>query len=469
MEEQRKPFRFSLKTMLGLMLIFGVGIGMLGHAFNHYPEVFRVVVIALSSFIPFILATLTVIALGNRLKDRRVILWGVILTLMPFFGMGVLGISEPFLATSGPSGLKALSTSLVLKDRLPKDIDSPWVWRELASRVGTSDITSQQADAAIGQLIGFIDTNYPTGCNSPLSWQKDFLLPAYQAQLISKSTSIELCDAYFGNAFQLGFSSKYRSTSELIRFNIEGHQIHWANGAGIPYLPVWSIESLSIDNEQIAFNLVDDRYSHHGRHVSQQSYQLDNTLEPGDYKLNAKIQVAYVDPSLLVGINSGFLDKSSWPKPIHEQVIEIQQKLHIYAEKESLVKLTTDPSYHPLKKGYIRVNRLLLQPVGENKSRLIIKSSESASDEVGYAFTVYAVIDGKRYKLQKYLRTAEHGSSFGIDAPIVERPNEEVTTADLLFEPAIDAFEDNIHVQKLWNQPVWIRNFLLERLDVDSE
>ena len=468
MEEQPKPFRFSLKTMLGLMLIFGVGIGMLGHAFNHYPEVFRVVVIALSSFIPFILATLTVIALGNRLKDRRVVLWGVILTLMPFFGMGVLGISQPFLATSGPSGLKALSTSSILKDRLPKDIDSPWVWRELASRVGTGDITSQQADAAIEQLIGFINTNYPSGCNSTMSWQKNFLLPAYQAQLISKPKSIELCDAYFGNAFQLGFSSKYRSTSKIIRCKIRGHEIHWADGAGIPYLPVWSIESLSIDNEQIAFNL-DDRYSRHGRHLSHQSYQSNNTLEPGDYKLSAKIQVAYVDPSLLVGLNSGFLDKSSWPKPVHEQVIEVQQKLHVYAEDESLVKLTTDPTYHPLKKGYIKVNRLLLQPAGENKSRLIIKSRESAGDEVGYAFTVYAVIDGKRHKLQKYLKTVDQSTSYGIDAPIIKRPKADLRTVDLLFEPAIEAFEASDKVETLWNEPVWIRNFRLERFDVDSE
>ena len=468
MEEQPKPFRFSLKTMLGLMLVFGVGIGMLGHAFNHYPEVFRVVVIALSSFIPFILATLTVIALGNRLKDRRVVLWGVILTLMPFFGMGVLGISQPFLATSGPSGLKALSTSSILKDRLPKDIDSPWVWRELASRVGTGDITSQQADAAIGQLIGFINTNYPSGCNSTMSWQKNFLLPAYQAQLISQPKSIELCDAYFGNAFQLGFSSKYRSTSKIIRCKIRGHEIHWADGAGIPYLPVWSIESLSIDNEQIAFNL-DDRYSRHGRHLSHQSYQSNNTLEPGDYKLSAKIQVAYVDPSLLVGLNSGFLDKSSWPKPVHEQVIEVQQKLHVYAEDESLVKLTTDPTYHPLKKGYIKVNRLLLQPAGENKSRLIIKSRESAGDEVGYAFTVYAVIDGKRHKLQKYLKTVDQSTSYGIDAPIIKRPKADLRTVDLLFEPAIEAFEASDKVETLWNEPVWIRNFRLERFDVDSE
>ncbi len=51
--------------------------------------------------------------------------------------------SSPGTQPMGPSGLRYLSTQQILEQRLPKQIEEPWVWSELESRLKAGSLSQR--------------------------------------------------------------------------------------------------------------------------------------------------------------------------------------------------------------------------------------------------------------------------------------------------------------------------------------
>ena len=145
-------FKISLRTLLISLIAIGTGAGLLGRLFLTNPQVFFVIIGALTTFVPYLFAIGTIIWVGIQSKRRGLVVWSVWLVLMPVIGAAVIFFGQRQVGNS-PGDLAVQNTASLLAERLPKQVDEPWVWRELQRRITSGSLTAEQADKAIGVLV----------------------------------------------------------------------------------------------------------------------------------------------------------------------------------------------------------------------------------------------------------------------------------------------------------------------------
>ena len=96
-----------------------------------------------------------------------------------------------------PSDVQGLSDAELLQ-RLPRQVEEPWVWRELEKRLGSRSLTKKEVNEAVEILIAHMTTKRPNGWDQPLTWFDGFLSNATRAGMISSPVLLELCGAVYG-------------------------------------------------------------------------------------------------------------------------------------------------------------------------------------------------------------------------------------------------------------------------------
>jgi hypothetical protein len=296
--------KFSLKTLLISMCLLGALFGVMSRLLMENPEMFLAVVRVGSTVGPFALATATIVWIGLRgsPRSRGLILWGCILLLTPFIAGGLVMMLWP-----AGNPLQMLTTERLISKRLSAQIETPWVWRELDRRLKNKELSKAEVDDAIEELTAHMKRTTPGGWNQPLSWQRDFIKSALQADMISDDTFIALCEAFFGPAPTVQLVTP-TIEADFERWDIRADYGNpWADNSGLDVALLWRVTRVLVDNTP-------QTISNNAKNGNQTYVTIERAPPPGEYAVNVEFECAIVDASRLLGADEDALPIDQWPK-----------------------------------------------------------------------------------------------------------------------------------------------------------
>jgi hypothetical protein len=289
--------KYSLKMYLIVVCALGAIIGLMGNLFLNRPRMFLEVVGFATTTGPFAAAIVIIALFGVRGRRSRLIV--VLLLLAPLVLPTLVGWVLP----SDP--LHLMSTRQLIRKELPGQIETPWIWNELASRVSTGRVTNAEADEAISMFAKHMKTNKPAGWGQPLHWNRGFLNAAFRANLVSDEVLFEFCDAYYGPQI----------IAKPIPMLVEGQRLPPLNleygnpfaGPDMPVELVWDVKQVLIDGKPV-------QYYGANRMSNRWLAGVTANLPVGEHELVYEVECAYIDAKLLNGVNVYGLPISKWPK-----------------------------------------------------------------------------------------------------------------------------------------------------------
>jgi hypothetical protein len=294
--------KFSLRTFLVVLCVGGAAVGIMGKLLLEDPQMFLAVLMVGTTVGPFLLATGTIIAIGVRSRRRKLALWGVVLTLLP-----VLAILWRLVFVSTGNPVQLLTTRRIIVHQLPKEIDLPWVWRELKRRLDNGRLTRDDVNDAIRALTTHMKATRPTGWNQPLSWQRDFLGAAVSGKLVSDDVLLELCDAFFGPQPNVKPLPPILVGQTGFQLAIE-YGNPWAFNSGIGTDLLWDVKQVTVDGAVMKVPRP-NRFAQHWDGF------CEGSLAPGDHEVKIEVECAYVDQQSGQTINQAAkIPPSQWPK-----------------------------------------------------------------------------------------------------------------------------------------------------------
>ena len=390
-------FQFSLRTFLIATCALGAGGGTLGRLFLRNPDTFLVVIGILSSIVPFILAICTIYWIATRKKSDSLVpvcgkcghdlrsadpddmtrctqceadltepgglsftrvagrrwglaIWATMLLLMPVVGGVTMAVARNFYGPS-PGGMGILSNQEVIEDRLPKQIEEPWVWRELEDRRAAGSLSKKEVDDAVKKLIAHMTAKRPQGWNQPLNWSDRFLTPAIQAGMVSDEVLFELCDAFHGTKPVIKPLMRLREGPGNFRIEVE-YGNSWGAHSDLGVVLVWEIGQVLLDGEPIQVRQIH-------KHGQNWSGNYQGKLTAGDRELTVEVQAAYIDKSKLIGLNANSLPKNRWPKARKRWKTSVTAPLTVHpidTPISSFLSLVTDKQRDPGPNGGLRID-----------------------------------------------------------------------------------------------------------------
>jgi hypothetical protein len=253
--------KYSLRTLLVTMCGVGAVAGVMGKLLLENPEMFLTVLRLGSTVGPFLLAVATVVWIGLRgaPRGRGLVAWGCVLFLTPILA----NLAIVLLLPSG-NPLQLLSTYRLVSNRLPNQVDAPWVWQELERRLAKGQLNADQADAAVTELIAYMNQTQPKGWNRPLAWQKGFVGAAIQSKLVSDEVLFNFCDAFFGARPIV--QPMIGMTWSQPGFRVQAEYGNpWSTDSGLGIVLLWHVKQVQLDGSPIKKV---EPVNHTGRHWS---------------------------------------------------------------------------------------------------------------------------------------------------------------------------------------------------------
>ena len=396
---------------------------------------------------------------GGRSRRWGLVVWGVLLLVMPVVGMGILFAAYHFM---GPSpGLGMLSTQQLIREQLPKQVDEPWVWRELEARLKAGSLSPQDVDDAIERLTLHMTATRPQGWDNPLSWQTGFITSAGQAGLISDEVLIALCDAFHGPE-PVVRSPRLREGKGGFNVEVE-YGNRWGSSSGLGVRLVWQVNRVLLDGEPF-----------HVRQTSKSdrdwSGYHDGGLDAGDYRLTVEVESAYIDESKLIGLNAHDLSKALWPAAKKRWTQTVSAPLEVFSFDEPLVSLVTDPGRHPGAGGGLAVNRFAVQRDPDGRKLIVLKTSFvdrlsiPLSYDISVAFDEQTVELGQIWVVQSQNSRASGGGQM---QKRVDTLDSTIRHADIILTPNPAHIEHRPEVSEIWGGEAILPNVPIERLDLE--
>ena len=437
--------------------------GLLAKLLFQSPDTFRAVVALLATAVPFLLAIGTILRLGYQGQQRRLRAWGWLLFFMPIIGFAVMLIADRYIG-SAPGGIGILSNTQLINQRLPQQIEAPWVWRELTRRRQGNSLTQPEVDRAVGKLIAHMKKTKPQGWNSPLHWADNFLEDAQGAQLISDPVILDLCNAFYGTTPKIGRLSRLREGESTLEMSLSfGNP--WSKNSGLPAHLLWTVSQVLIDGKPVNI----DQPRHFGENWNG-NYR--GTFDPGDHELTFEVECAYVDSNKLSNIRSGANESYLWPKQTRKTWKKtVKTSFKVFAAADTLVKLSTNPQDDPTATGAIQFERLVIKPGRKNRKQgiLFVRCSENLATQLSFDTTV--TLGNQNFDLGSFLRVHQADRSVSSGEKMrfrIETLDSKATSADILLTPNPSHVEGIKGVEKIWGKPILFRNVPVERLDLKT-
>lgn len=449
----------SLKWMLLGLVVLGAGAGLLGKAFLEQHELFLVAGSVLSTIVPFVLAIATIIVLGRRTENRRVIAWAILLACVPPLGLTSMAIVEK-LVQPGVGGMGLLSTEEIIANELPARFGEPWVWRELSQRLSAGTLSTEQADAVVAALASHMKAKRPAGWDSPLHWSDEFLKQADAAGYLTDETLVALHDAFYGPRPVVAPLDRLREGDDRVSFQVQ-YGSPWADNSGLPWRLLWTLTEATVDGQPVELD-----EQHRGVDSEYLREQFSHNFQVGENLLALKFECAYVDASKLFGLDTSGLPRDRWPTAKKSWTDKIEAPIRVYTAGDPLVKPTTDPQLNP--RPVIRVERCVVQQDAEGYS-LAVKLDFVGEPPVSVSADLVARVGGEEAELGRvYYATGENRStSTGSEySGKLAQLAPDVTHADLALLPNASYVEKYPEVKQVWGRPIVLRNIPLDRLDL---
>ena len=495
----RRRFQFSLRTFLIVVCILGVGGGLLGRLLLRYPVSLRMVLSLLTSVVPFLLAVVTIVVLGVRRRSvwsvpsctecghdlrrshpnrlgkcpgcdadlgrpgpvsfvgspaRRwgLAAWAGALLLMPILGSVVTLIVARFGGLSANS-LGLVSTRQLLTQRLPNEIDQPWVWNELDRRLLAGSLSQQEVDAAVKTLTAHV---------TKTRWQgrsHEFLKSARQAGKISEPVLIDLCDAFYGRNPVISPLSRLREGKSQFDIMIRCGGVLSSSGIGVQLL--WQVDRVLLDGQpvEVAWGFKSGG-SWPGR--------CQGNLPAGDHKVTAELECAYLDQSKLIGLNPRDLPADRWPAALKRWKPSVSAPLRIYTADEQIVPLSTDPSLDPRRTGGLTVERFVVQADRDERKNVIVQFAFDHSLAIPLSFDVSAMLGDQTVKLGRIWAVNSRDTSANRLSCSFETLDPSIRRADIILTPNPRHIEFRPEVSEIWGEKIVVEQAPIERLDLET-
>ena len=317
--------RFSLKTMLIGLTVAGALTAWMGRLWVENPEMFFQVLAIATTVGPFVLAMATIIWLGWRgsKPSRRLIAWGVLLLITPFLGQVASGLLLP----SGQP-IRVLSTARLIGNRLPQQVDEPWVWNELEYRLTSGELSQEEVGQAVQELTAHMEKTRPQGWNQPLTWQRKFLVAARQQGLISQEVLVRLCEAFYGTRPTFKPFDPLQPGPCTIMLELK-YGNPWAQSASLGVTAVWHVNSVTVDGQpaHLTFSQMSTGQDWNA------ACKVD--LDAGDHELLIEVECALVDDSKLLSVDVNTATPDQWPAALKRWKVEVKAPLRVQSEGEA--------------------------------------------------------------------------------------------------------------------------------------
>lgn len=314
--------KFSLKTYLITLCLAGAVLGGMTKLFLEQPEIFLRLLMMGSTVGPFLLAVGTIVRLGLKTPRRMgLVAWAGLLLATPLIAFGSIALLWP----SG-NPLRVLSTQRLIANRLPAQVDSPWVWNELADRLNAGKLTREQVNASIDTLITHMRTSKPAGWNQPLSWQRTFLNAARQAKLLSDEELIKLSDAFFGTQPTVVPISPTVAGPQSTSLSIQ-YGNPWSDNSGLGVDLLWDVTQVTLDGVPVKINSIN-------RFAQSWSATYNGKLEAGEHELEIDVECAYVDSNTGTATNGRQLPVAQWPKGLKRWTVKVKVPVKVTTRAE---------------------------------------------------------------------------------------------------------------------------------------
>jgi hypothetical protein len=465
--ETRRPFQYSLRTFLIVTSVAGVSLGLFGRLFLRSPELCLKIVELVSTVGPFLLAVGTILWIGLRGRRWGLTSWGVLLLVTPPIGIGATFVACRFMGP-GPGGLGLQSTQQLLQQRLPNQVDQPWVWNELESRLQAKSLSQKDVDDAVKILIAHMTAMKPNGWDQPLSWQEKFLSKARQAGMISPPVLFELCNAFYGPKPIIQPLPRLREGKDGLTINI-AYGSPWSSQSGLGVELLWQVERVLLDGKPIEVRQ-SCKYRGHwsGSHPG--------ILKAGDHQVAVEVQCAYVDQRNLIGLNSDDLPIERWPATLNRWAPSVSAPLKVYPAGKPIVALVTDPGQTPGPGSGIAIERLVVQADRNGKKIIVLKVqfAPGRSPFVPLSYDAGVAIDGQPVTLALgplWIVRSANGSTQSCDQleGVIDRLDPSIRVADIILTPNPAHVEQFPEVSEIWGEKVILRGIPLERLDLKGK
>ncbi len=420
-----------------------------------------------STALPFLLAIATLFYVSRDLPGRRGIrVWAILILLMPIVGIPLTIFvrqqqkRQAITVATGPQSLKSMTTTAILQERLPKQIDEPWVWSELEGRVGLGDLTPEQAHTAVTILTEHLN-QLPRPASRPLSWQGKFLDMAANNDLLTDKDIQNLAISYFGEpTIEL---PRLRENAKAVQVSIE-YGTHWdlKTAGALLWTPTITLDGKPFELEK------------QNQHRTSFSGSNRKSLSVGDHELKVVIDCVLVAEEKLIGLNRHRLPRSSWPKPTSSWQKTVTVPFKVYTTDEPIVELVIRPELSPAKN--IRVKRVVVQPYtsksanGATKKMLIRFNCDDTP--IPFGFSVIANHGDSEIPLGSIL--AYHHQSGGMTTRLecsgyLKNLDDSIRNVDIVLRPDAKVLETVSDVATMWGKSLKFPNVPLERLDLEAE
>ncbi|MAX25406.1 MAG: hypothetical protein CMJ19_12975 [Phycisphaeraceae bacterium] len=133
---------------------------------------------------------------GTMKKSRTWVTVAITVAVLLLTFLLMAGVTLPIRRNTNPAALSKLTNNNLIVN-LPTRIDEPWTWQELEARYKSGQLSDQEVDEMLAELINGLKFK-PIAERGPIHWATNFLQKLIDDKKISPARYAQLMKVYFG-------------------------------------------------------------------------------------------------------------------------------------------------------------------------------------------------------------------------------------------------------------------------------
>ncbi len=375
---------------------------------------------------------------------------------MARYSAGVTGSNAEL--AEAPAKLRKLSTWRLIDVAVYKPI-SPWAWQEIEKRpLGAAEVAR-----IMDGLTAWMRTNYPAGCQEPLSWLRTFLDNLARRQLVNNEQAIRFIEAMQGEV-RCNPLPRLRENARNLGLSAEWRNRWWPAPFGLTMIN--ELRSLSVDGQARSPQMLVARWN---SDELAGSVSLE-PLAPGKHKLRIEVLSALVPSDALAGLASD-APSSEWPPARERWTRTLEAEFQIYPRDAVLVSQTRDEALDPVTVGGLKAKQVIVRAKGASLQAVL--SIDPGRLTVPLAFDVSLRFGSKVIPCGTLLAWEERGShrrsvvrGGGDLSAQLASLDPSASKVDVVCTPNPELADSFASVHQIWGREIILSDVPLDRQDL---